>query len=253
MTPADEPPLAVVVPEWWRGPSPEDMRRFMLEHRFGMEEVVTKLSILREEFAHLHTDNPIEHVSSRLKSIPSLVEKMQRKGIAAESGPSMTQIRERVTDIAGVRVVCSFVSDVYHVFDLLTAQSDVTVREVRDYITAPKGNGYRSLHALVEVPVFLSAGQVPVLVEVQLRTIAMDFWASLEHKIYYKYRREVPGDLLDGLRQAADTAASLDTTMEGLHQEIRGLEPLPAEVVARLQGGQGGDEALRDALKHLAD
>ena len=199
----------------------EDYRRFMLEHKFGMEEVVTKLSILRDEFANLHDYNPIEHVSSRLKSPESLVDKMRHKGLVPEDRPSFDEIRERVTDIAGVRVTCSFVSDVYRVFELLVQQEDVHQVEVRDYITTPKANGYRSLHALVEVPVFLSEGAVPVLVEVQFRTVAMDFWASLEHKIYYKYRREVPQDLLDGLLDAAQTAYTLDTTMERLHQEVR--------------------------------
>ena len=140
-----------------------------------------------------------------------------------------------MTDIAGVRVTCSFVSDVYRVFDLLTEQPDIRRLDVRDYIATPKANGYRSLHALVEVPVFMSGGAVPVTVEVQFRTVAMEFWASLEHKIYYKYRREVPREMLDRLLGAADTAAALDATMEGLHQEVRGLDGLPAELLAELR------------------
>ncbi|MBZ5740953.1 GTP pyrophosphokinase [Nocardioides mangrovi] len=221
----------------------DDFRRFMLEHRFGMEEIVTKLTILRDEFAHLHEYNPIESVSSRLKSPESLIEKMARKGLPFDEQPSYDEVRKRITDIAGVRVVCSFPSDVYRVFDLLTQQVDITVVEVRDYISDPKPNGYRSLHTLVEVPVFLSGGAVPVVVEVQLRTIAMDFWASLEHKIYYKYRRDVPARLLDGLHEAAETAYSLDETMEHLHEEVRGLEGLSPDVVDALrrinQGGAG--------------
>ena len=117
---------------------------------------------------------------------------MQRRGVPLETD----LVRETITDIAGVRVVCSFISDVYRVFELLTSHSDVTVYQVKDYIANPKPNGYRSLHLLLEVPVFLSSGPVQTIVEVQLRTIAMDFWASLEHKIYYKYRREVPPELL---------------------------------------------------------
>jgi putative GTP pyrophosphokinase len=230
----------------------EDFRRFMLEHKFGMDEVVTKLSILRDEFAHLHDYNPIEHVSSRLKSPESLVEKMRHKGLSPEDRPSFQEIRSRVTDIAGVRVTCSFVSDVYRVFDLLTQQEDIHQVEVRDYITTPKANGYRSLHALIEVPVFLSGGAVRVLVEVQFRTVAMDFWASLEHKIYYKYRRDVPQDLLDGLLDAARTAYALDTTMERLHQEVRGLDDLPAAVLDRLRDvGTPAPEDLLESLRHL--
>ena len=157
-----------------------------------------------------------------------------------------------VTDIAGVRVTCSFVSDVVPRLRAAAQQVDVTVVEVRDYITEPKPNGYRSLHALVEVPVFMSGGPVTVLVEVQFRTIAMDFWASLEHKIYYKYRRDVPDELLDGLREAAETAYSLDTTMERLHQEVRGLDGLPAEVVAGLRHDHATpDAALLSALRRL--
>ena len=224
----------------------------MLEHRFGMDEVVTKLNILRDEFTHLHDYNPIESVSSRLKSPESLLEKIRRKGLSLEDHPSFDDVRERVVDIAGVRVVCSFTSDVYRVFDVLAHQPDVRIVEIRDYIIDPKPNGYRSLHALVEVPVFLSEGERPVGVEVQFRTVAMDFWASLEHKIYYKYRRDVPAELLAGLREAAQTAYTLDMNMERLHEEVRGLDPLSAELVHELQdGGVGPDGSLLDALRSI--
>jgi len=229
----------------------ERFRRFMLEHKFGMDEIVTKLSILRDEFTHLHDYNPIENLSFRLKSIESLFEKMVRKGLVLEEEPSFEEIRARVTDIAGVRVTCSFVSDVYRVFELLCAQADVRVVETRDYVATPKPNGYRSLHALVEVPVYLSGGSVPILVEVQFRTIAMDFWASLEHKIYYKYRRDVPQALLDGLHDAADTAFALDATMERLHQEVRGMDALDEPVLAQLRPGTDAapPEALVEVLR----
>jgi putative GTP pyrophosphokinase len=195
----------------------DDFARFMMPYKFAIDEVMTKISILREEFSHLHAENPIEHVASRLKTTESVLEKAARKGIA----PSYAEIREAITDIAGVRVVCSFVSDVYRVFDALTAQSDVRVITVKDYIAQPKPNGYKSLHAIIEIPVFLSDGPVPVTVEVQLRTVAMDFWASLEHKIFYKYARAVPAEMLLGLREAADVAADLDAKMERLHHEVR--------------------------------
>ncbi|MCX7522872.1 GTP pyrophosphokinase family protein [Microbacterium sp. STN6] len=191
----------------------------MMPYKFGIDEINTKIGILREEFNELHAYNPIEHVSSRLKTPESLIEKLVRKGC----DPSFESIRETITDIAGVRVTCSFVSDVYRVFELITAQTDIRLVEAKDYIANPKPNGYKSLHAIVEVPVFLSDGPVPVRVEVQLRTIAMDFWASLEHKIYYKYDRSVPAELLSGLKDAADTAAQLDETMERLHSQIRGV------------------------------
>lgn len=206
-----------------------DFTRFMMQYKFGIDEVMTKVSILREEFTQLHAYNPIEHVGSRLKSPESIVQKVQRKGIE----PSFAAIREGITDIAGVRITCSFVSDTYRVFDMLTSQSDLRVVSVKDYIAEPKPNGYKSLHVVVEVPVFLSAGPVHVLVELQIRTIAMDFWASLEHKIFYKYRKEVPADLLAGLKDAADTAARLDADMERLHSEVTelGQEPPVAEMV----------------------
>ncbi|MFG6503363.1 GTP pyrophosphokinase family protein [Microbacterium sp. P05] len=196
----------------------DEFQRFLMEYRFGLQEVETKISILREEFQEAHAYNPIEHVSSRVKTPDSLVAKVQRKGIE----PDFASIRESITDIAGVRITCSFTTDAYRLFDLLTQQDDITVMSVKDYITAPKPSGYKSLHAIVAVPVFLSTGRVDVPVEVQFRTIAMDFWASLEHKIYYKYDRQVPEDLLAELRDAAGTAAELDQRMERLHREIRG-------------------------------
>jgi len=195
----------------------DEFQRFVLEYEFGMREVETKLEILRDEFQHTHDYNPIEHVTSRVKSPDGIVEKVRRKGISGD----FASVREHITDIAGVRVTCSFVSDAYRLFDLLTAQDDITVRLVKDYIAAPKPNGYQSLHAIIEVPVFLSTGRVDVPVEVQFRTIAMDFWASLEHKIYYKYDRQVPAELIAQLTDAAVTAAELDARMQRLHRAIR--------------------------------
>ncbi|MRG61783.1 GTP pyrophosphokinase family protein [Agromyces sp. CFH 90414] len=197
----------------------DETERFMLRYKFGMDEVITKVAILREEFNQANDYNPIEHISSRLKSLDSVVSKMRRKGVE----PTFDAIRDTVTDIAGVRVTCSFVSDAYRIFELLTAQPDLRVLKVKDYIKQPKPNGYQSLHVIVEVPVFLSTGAHPVAVEVQIRTIAMDFWASLEHKIYYKYERQVPQELLEKLTDAARTAAELDTRMEGLHRQVHGL------------------------------
>ena len=194
----------------------DQFQRFLREYEFGMREVETKISILRDEFTHNHAYNPIEHVKSRVKSPDSIVEMVARKGIDAD----FDVVRAEITDIAGVRVTCSFVSDVYRLFDLLTQQNDITVRVVKDYIAVPKENGYRSLHAIVEVPVFLSTGTVAVPVEVQFRTIAMDFWASLEHKIHYKFAGAVPAALVQSLTEAAETAGELDRRMETLHREV---------------------------------
>ncbi|GAA3774120.1 GTP pyrophosphokinase family protein [Microbacterium kribbense] len=196
----------------------DEFQRFLLPYTFGLHEVSTKIDILRDEFLYLHDYNPIEHVTSRVKSPDSIVEKVGRKGIE----PEFDAIRAHLTDIAGIRITTSFTADAYRLFDLLAAQDDITVCQVKDYIAQPKPNGYQSLHAIIEVPVFLSTGPMAVPVEVQLRTIAMDFWASLEHKIYYKYDQQVPAGLLAELKDAADSAAELDGRMERLHRELHG-------------------------------
>lgn len=195
-----------------------DFARLLMEHQFAVDEVLTKISILRREFLHLHRYNPIEHVSSRLKTPNSILQKAVKRGWE----PTIKSVRENMTDIAGVRITCSFIADTYRILDTLTAQDDITVTEVKDYIAHPKANGYKSLHAILEIPVFLSDGPVPVKVEVQIRTIAMDFWASLEHKIHYKYEGDVPERLADNLTDAAAIADQLDQRMEKLHSEVHG-------------------------------
>ncbi|GAA1172336.1 hypothetical protein GCM10009584_11580 [Ornithinimicrobium humiphilum] len=195
-----------------------EVTRLLMEHQFGIEELTTKISILQDEFTHLHDTNPIEHVDARLKSVRSIVEKVTRRGFE----PTLENIRREVTDIAGIRITCAFVSDVYAVFDMIAGQPDLRVLQVKDYVADPKPNGYRSLHAQVEVPVHLSDRTVPVVVELQLRTVAMDFWAALEHKIYYKYDKHVPADILRDLREAAVVSADLDARMESLHERVHG-------------------------------
>jgi putative GTP pyrophosphokinase len=193
------------------------MTRMMLLYKFALNELETKIEILREEFLMIHEYNPIEHTNSRLKSPESILKKLNRKG----KGISVESIRENVKDIAGMRITCSFISDIYRVFDMLEKQSDIKVLKVKDYIKNPKSNGYKSLHVLLETPVFMSDGKEIVTVEVQIRTIAMDFWASLEHKIFYKYDQFVPEQLLIELKEAADSAFALDEKMERLHNEVK--------------------------------
>jgi len=203
---------------------------FMLGYKFAIDEITTKINILREDFNNTHEYNPIEHVGSRLKSPESVLEKVQRKNYAM----NLAAIRENVLDIAGVRVVCSFISDIGTIRDMLAGQEDITVLEERDYITHRKPNGYQSLHLIVSIPVFRSDRTQRVPVEIQIRTIAMDFWASLEHKIYYKYRGEVPPNLRSDLAQAAEVATQLDEKMEALHRQIdRTAQPRthPAETL----------------------
>ncbi|MGO2860186.1 MAG: GTP pyrophosphokinase [Brevibacterium sp.] len=198
-----------------------DFSRLLMEHRFVIDELLTKISILREESLHTHSYNPIEHITSRVKSPRSLLEKVNRRQLPLD----IDVIRQSITDIAGIRITCSFIADTYHVLETLTSQDDVRVVEIKDYIAHPKPNGYKSLHAILEVPIFLSQGPTPVICEVQIRTIAMDFWASLEHKINYKFAGEVPDRLLEELTQTAEVASQLDRRMEQLHAEVHDGEP----------------------------
>ncbi|MGX6600944.1 GTP pyrophosphokinase [Micromonosporaceae bacterium Da 78-11] len=195
-----------------------ELTEFMMVYKFGLDEIGTKITILREELSFRGTGNPIEHVTPRLKTQASITAKAQRLGCPLTAD----DLRARMRDIAGIRIVCGFISDVYTVAEMLTRQPDVHLLETKDYVTTPKSNGYRSLHLIVEIPVFLSDRMVAVPVEVQLRTVAMDFWASLEHKLYYKYDHDIPARLHDELSAAAQDAMRLDQRMETLSQEIRG-------------------------------
>lgn len=213
-----------------------DMRRqlteFQLHYKFGMDEVLTKINVLREEFEHTRDYSPIEHVNYRLKPLERILEKVQRYGCE----PTLEGIRLAIRDIAGVRITTSFVSDAYWVAEMLCSQPDIQVVEVKDYIRSPKPNGYQSMHLILQVPVFLSNRTEFVYVEVQIRTVAMDFWASLEHKIYYTYDGEVPDDILDELRDAADKATALDQQMAEIRDKVTGLRKNAPEA-ARQSGG----------------
>lgn len=215
--------------EWFDSVDPETIQRmadsknlrdgfarFMLNYQFAMDEIMTKINILKTEFEHLHDYSPIEHVSARLKSPESLLSKARRRDLPL----SFETLSENVLDVAGVRIVCSFISDAYWVAKMITSQPDITVVTVKDYIEEPKPNGYKSLHIIVKVPIFLSESVQNIHVELQIRTVAMDFWASLEHKIYYKYDKEVPAELLAELKEAAGVADRLDSTMERIHNEV---------------------------------
>ena len=195
----------------------EDIDRLRTIYQYGVEEVLTKITILRDEFEHSHDYSPIEHVRSRLKSKDSLVAKVER----LECERSISGIRETIRDIAGIRITCSFVADVYWIARMLERQPDLELLQVKDYIADPKPNGYRSLHLIVEVPVYLSRTTERVPVEVQIRTIAMDFWASTEHKLNFKYGRGLSPQLISELDDAARLAADLDERMGRLREQIR--------------------------------
>ncbi|MEC0093309.1 GTP pyrophosphokinase [Paenibacillus macquariensis] len=202
-----------------------DITRFMMVYKFALDEMETKVDILKEEFQSLHDYSPIEHTKSRLKSPESIMKKMLRKNYEL----TFPGIKSNIKDIAGLRITCSFISDIYRMQEMLRKQSDLIILEVKDYIKNPKPNGYQSLHLLIEVPVFLSDGVEHVCVEVQIRTIAMDFWASLEHKIFYKYNQSVPERLTQELKAAADSANALDLQMERLNDEIQEIKDAQSE------------------------
>lgn len=208
-----------------------NLTRFIMMYKFALSEIETKIEILSEEFQMLHEYNPIEHTKSRLKSPESVMKKIQRKGGAY----SLDQVRETIRDIAGIRITCSFVSDIYRISRMLEGQKDLHVISKKDYIANPKPNGYRSLHLIVEVPVFMSDREELVCVEIQIRTIAMDFWASLEHKIFYKYNESVPVRMLNELKEAAEASYKLDLKMERLHHEISEFKSSQAQKPEELQ------------------
>lgn len=182
----------------------------------GIKEVRTKLEILDDEFKIKHDHNPIHHMEYRLKSVNSILGKLEKRGLEV----SLDSIVTNLTDIAGVRVICNYVSDVYKIADLLIKQSDIKLIAKKDYIKHPKKNGYRSLHLVVEVPIFLAEKVQPTTVEIQIRTIAMDFWASLEHHLRYKADNEVPDGVRDELIECAKTISNLDYKMQGIHEEL---------------------------------
>jgi putative GTP pyrophosphokinase len=194
----------------------DEWKKLMLIHKFALDEVNTKLNIFNEEFQHIHQYNPIEHIKSRLKNQQGIIQKLNRKGYAL----TPENARRHVHDIAGIRITCSFASDIYHVLQMLKQQRDIQLAHVKDYIKQPKPNGYQSLHAIIEIPVFMAASTEKTMVEVQIRTAAMDFWAGLEHKLFYKFDGVIPPLLQRELKSAADTMTELDQKMEAIKQEM---------------------------------
>ncbi|MFV0519848.1 MAG: GTP pyrophosphokinase family protein [Lachnospirales bacterium] len=182
----------------------------------AIKEISTKLEILDNEFSVRYDHNPIHHIESRLKKPYSILEKLERKGFEK----NIEAATDHLNDIAGIRVICNYIKDIYDVADFLLRQDDVTLINRKDYIEEPKANGYRSLHIVVTVPVFLSTETKLVPVEVQLRTIAMDFWASLEHKLEYKSKNEDKEDIRIELLECAKSASELDIKMQNLYFKI---------------------------------
>ena len=188
----------------------------MLIYNSALKEMGTKIEILNDEFQHVHQYNPIEYVKTRLKTPESIVKKLKRYGY----DDSISNMMEYCNDIAGVRIVCSFTSDIYRLADMIGRQNDITVISIKDYIKHPKVSGYKSFHMIVTVPIFLSDRVVDTKVEIQIRTIAMDFWASLEHKIYYKFEGHAPDYISRDLRECAEIVSNLDAKMLQLNEAI---------------------------------
>ena len=188
----------------------------MFLYSSALKEINVKIEILNNEFVHIYNYNPIEHIKSRLKTPESIVKKLKRYNYDV----TMENMTEKLSDIAGIRIICSFTSDIYQIADMISRQSDVTVLYVKDYIRNPKPNGYKSYHMVVTIPIYLSDGSVETKVEIQIRTVAMDFWASLEHKIYYKFEGHAPAYLQQELKACADMVDMLDAKMYSLNEAI---------------------------------
>ena len=191
-------------------------KELMAYYRCAMMEVETKFRVLNEELSLEYDRNPIETIKTRLKSIDSIADKLARQNMAM----TVDNIETNMHDVAGVRVICGFPSDIYTLSEAFLNQDDITLIERKDYMANPKPNGYRSLHLIVEIPIYLHDEKKPMKVEVQFRTISMDWWASLEHKIRYKKDVKVPKDIAEELRECAEAAAILDNRMEQIQKKI---------------------------------
>ncbi len=211
----------------------DSWKTVMFLYTSALKEVGTKLEILNDEFQHVHSYNPIEHIKTRIKAPESIVKKLKRHGHET----SIENMVKYVNDIAGVRLICSFTSDIYKLAEMIGNQTDLKVLSIKDYIKNPKESGYKSYHMLVSVPIFLSDSVVDTKVEIQIRTIAMDFWASLEHKIYYKYEGQAPEYISKDLRECADMVATLDDKMLQLNEAILAcLEEQEVQKLERVRG-----------------
>lgn len=227
----------------------EQWNHALLLYDAVLKEICTKIEILNNEFKLAHQYNPIEHISSRIKSAQSIARKIRIKGKEL----TVENIIRYINDVAGVRIICSFTSDIYRIADAITKQDDVTVLQVKDYIANPKPNGYTSYHMIVSIPIFLSNDVVNTKAEIQIRTIAMDFWASLEHKIYYKFEGKAPEGIRDELRECANIISFLDQKMLSINESINTYQDGfdHTAVVDSKSSTPYGMEQMPDSLKTL--
>ena len=182
----------------------------------ALKQLETKIDIINNEFKTLHKYNPIEHVSSRIKSKESIYKKLKKKGLE----PTYENLVKTINDIAGIRIICSFIPDIFKIVEMFENMTDITVIKKKDYVTTPKPSGYSSYHLIISVPVSLSVGTINVKVEIQIRTMAMDFWASLEHKINYKYDKQIPKGIKKELKECAKMTQKLDKRMSHLGRNL---------------------------------
>ena len=209
-------PDMVQVPEMWVDQA-RQFQQAMMRYTCAIREVKTKLEVLNDELSVKNQRNPIEMIKSRVKKPKSIVEKLQRRGFEI----SLESMEKNLDDVAGIRIICSFLDDIYEVADMLIRQDDVKVIAVKDYIQNPKPNGYRSYHMIIEIPVFFSDSKKPIRVEVQIRTIAMDFWASLDHQLKYKKSFiDDNGEISEELKQCAEVLAGTDVKMLEIRKKI---------------------------------
>ena len=213
----------------------DSWKTIMFLYNAALKEMGTKLEILNDEFQHVHKYNPIEHIKKRVKSPESIVKKLRHYGYET----SIENMVKYVNDIAGVRLICSFSSDIYRLAGMIGNQSDIKVLSIKDYIKNPKSSGYKSYHMLVSVPIYLTDSVVDTKVEIQIRTIAMDFWASLEHKIYYKFEGNAPEYISRDLRECADMVSTLDEKMLSLNEAILRCLEEQEESKKRTKGRKG--------------
>ena len=198
------------------GDGVDSWKEVNLIYNAALKQVETKIEILNDEFQHVHRYNPIEHIKARIKTPESIVKKLKRHGYES----TIDNMVKYINDIAGIRIICSFTSDIYQIAEMVGQQKDIQVVAVKDYITYPKASGYKSYHMIVTVPVYLSDRIVDTKVEIQIRTVAMDFWASLEHKIHYKFEGDAPEHIQSELIECAKLVSDLDIRMLSLNEEI---------------------------------
>ena len=194
----------------------DSWKEVQLIYNSALKQIATKLEILNDEFQHVHRYNPIEHIKWRIKTPESIVKKLKKHGYES----TIDNMVNHVNDIAGIRVICSFASDIYQIAEMISNQRDIRVISVKDYIVNPKASGYKSYHMLVTVPVYLSDRIADTKVEIQIRTVAMDFWASLEHKIHYKFEGDAPDYIKDELIECAKMVSDLDARMLLLNEKV---------------------------------